>query len=202
MILFFNGPPGSGKDKACEFVTEKYGFNHLSFKEQLIIDTADHFAVSIEWFLNKYDDRSEKEKKQPELGNRSKREALIYVSETLIKPIRGLDYYGKIVAQKIEKDCNYCFSDGGFKEELLPVINIVGNNNILIIHLYRNNCSFSSDSRSYVHGIPQNGNSYSEPFFPVKTYQIQNNSTLDDFHKEIKTIIERENIFHEEKDFR
>jgi hypothetical protein len=155
MHVIFNGPPGSGKDEACHFLKTNYGYKHLQMKDELFIDTAEYYGVSLEWFMNGYDDRTLKEFPRDELGGISKRQALIHVSETVMKPKHGKDYYGRKTAEKMDQVSSYCFSDGGFIEEILPVINTIGQENICIVQLYRTGCSFSSDSRNYINGILQ-----------------------------------------------
>jgi len=199
--FIFNGPPGSGKDEACHFIKTNYGYEHLQFKDQLFIETAQHFCVSLSWFLSDYDDRKLKETPRQELNGYSKREALIHVSENIIKPKFGKDYFGKKTAETIESGINYCFSDGGFVEEIHPLINKIGHDDICIVQLYRTGCSFSSDSRNYIDGIlieelgSKNSDSSfqnSEPQIPIRMYQIHNNTSVSDFHQMIRKILRRE----------
>lgn len=201
MNFIFNGPPGSGKDEACHFLKTNYGYKHLQFKDQLFIDTADHFGVSLNWFLSDYHDRTLKEASRPELNGLSKREALIYVSESVIKPKHGKDYFGKRTAEKVDLNLNHCFSDGGFIEEVYPLINRVGPENICLVQLYRTGCSFSSDSRNYIHGIliEDLGNQHSDsslqktqPQLPIRMYRIYNNTSVSDFHENIRKILGKE----------
>jgi hypothetical protein len=199
MHLIFNGPPGSGKDEACHFLQSMYGYKHLRMKDQLFIDTAYYFGVDLDWFMSDYSDRSSKEMPRNELSGRSKREALIYVSEQVMKSRYGKDYYGRKTSEKIDMVSSYCFSDGGFVEEVLPVINTVGRQNICIAQIYRTGCSFSSDSRNYIHGILQEDLGKQEgvlqevnPQIPVRMYRIHNNTSISDFHSIIRKIIRKE----------
>jgi hypothetical protein len=201
MNIIFNGPPGSGKDEACEFIESNYGFKHLIFKEELLADTIKLFNVSQSWFMNGYQDRSTKEQPENELGGLSRREALIHTSENVMKKKFGSDYYGQIVAEKMDGISSYCFSDSGFKDEILPVINTVGSDNICIIQLFRDGCSFKKDSRNYLNGQVQDEFilgfkseklNVGVPEFHVRSYQIHNNDNIENFHKIIRTIIRRE----------
>jgi hypothetical protein len=197
MHIIFNGPPGSGKDEACLFLETNYGYKHLRMKDQLFIDTARHFGVSLDWFMSDYNNRATKELPRAELLGLSKREAMIHVSESIMKPKYGQDYYGKVTASKLDQVSSYCFSDGGFVEEILPVINTVGQDNICIVQLFRTGCSFSSDSRSYINGICQEDfgiitDSYIEPQLPIRMYRILNDSSVSDFHQIIRTILGKE----------
>lgn len=198
-ITIFNGPPGSGKDEACSHLVSIFGFKHLSFKEQLIDDTIDYFSVNRKWFLDGYDIRAVKERPEELLRGLSRRQALIHVSENVMKPKFGASFYGDKVAAKIDCVSRYCVSDGGFNEEIMPIINTSGSDSILIIQLLRDGCSFIHDSRRYFNGVVSDeiiiGNQshindahvYIDKV-PVKTYRIHNNGSLKDFFQAIRNI--------------
>lgn len=200
MHVIFNGPPGSGKDEACAFLKSNYGYKHLQMKDELFVDTAEYYGVSLEWFMNGYDDRTLKEYPRDELGGVSKRQALIHVSENIMKPKYGKDYYGRKTAEKMDSVSSYCFSDGGFIEEILPVINTIGQDNICIVQLYRTGCSFSSDSRNYIEGILQDDLGTQEgqiqkskqPTLLIRMYRLHNNTSVSDFHQNIIKILRKE----------
>ena len=203
MIILFNGPPRAGKDAAADFFKEK-GFKHLSFKYQLYKETAKYFNVDYNWFMEGYNNRGIKESPSQHLGGFSRREAMIYVSEEKIKPRLGLDYFGQQVANEIDTSKNYCISDGGFVDELLPVINKIGSDNFVLVQLTRDGCDFSSDSRRYFNGsdlVWQYINGYETPIenqyvlphkFHVRTYRIHNNGSLIDFNNVLKEIYMKE----------
>jgi len=202
LIILFNGPPGSGKDHAADYF-KQHGFKHLSFKYQLFKETIKYFNVEEKWFMDGYNDRSQKEVKSMLLGHMSRREAMIYVSEKIIKPRMGLDYFGRLVADEIDLNKDYCISDGGFIDELIPVVEKVGNDNFVLVQLTREGHDFSSDSRRYFDGNVTKefvlGNEtpvekkYVLPHkFDVKTYRIHNNSALSDFEEALKEIFKNE----------
>jgi len=203
MIILFNGPPLSGKDAAADYFKKQKGWKHLSFKYQLYKETAKYFGVKYEWFMERYDDRSVKEVPHMDLGHMSCREAMIYVSEKVIKPKRGLDYFGLQVANEIDLKRNYAISDGGFVDELIPVINRVGSNNFVLVQLTREGCDYSTDSRRYFDGnvIQEFTNEkqtainkkYVLPHkFEVDTYRIHNNGNLKDLHNVLEAIYQKE----------
>lgn len=205
MIIIFNGPPGSGKDEAASIFKEKYGFGNLSFKYQLFKETITHFEVNEEWFMEGYRDRDQKEKKEFALNDMSRREAMIFVSEDVIKPKKGKDYFGRMVAEEIEEGKNYAIADGGFLEELEPLVEKVGAENIVIVQLTRLGHDYSSDSRRYFNGnlikeYTINGETPidKEYFLPeelnVRTYRIHNNGSIRNFHGVL------DDIFNELKD--
>lgn len=200
MIFVFNGPPSSGKDEGALFFKTSYNFKPRSFKYELFLKTMEYFSVSEEWFMKKY---TEKEKEIPEdlLGGRSRRAALIHVAEDIVKPNHGLDYFGNQAASNITLPGNYCFSDSGFKEELQPLINKFGVENVIIIQLLRDGCDYSKDSRNYLTG--QIVEEYilkketkidtgKEQLLPVRTYRIHNNGTLKMFRETLEKIYKKE----------
>jgi len=202
MIVLFNGPPRSGKDAAADYFKDK-GWKHLSFKYQLYKETCKYFNISYEWFMERYDDRSVKEVPHMDLGHMSCREAMIHVSEKVIKPRRGLDYFGQQVANEIDLSKNYAISDGGFVDELLPIINKIGDNNFVLVQLTRDGCDYSTDSRRYFDGDVQQeyinshrteiNKKYVLPHkFNVKTYRIHNNSTIEAFYSVLEKIHTKE----------
>lgn len=198
MIIVFNGPPGSGKDEAALYFKQR-GFKHLSFKYALFRETIKEFNVSYNWFMNDYHNRAVKEKNEKSLRGMSRREALIYTSEKVIKPRYGKDFFGTQVAKEIEEGTDYCVSDGGFVEELQPIINKIGTEKIILVQLTREGCDYSTDSRRYFDGnlIKEYILNHQTPIkkqhvlphkFSIKTYRVHNNSTIQDFHGALQQI--------------
>lgn len=209
MIVLFNGPPGSGKDRAADYFKHRKGWKHLSFKYQLYKETCNYFGCNKEWFMERYDNRDLKEVPHIDLGHMSCREAMIYVSEKVIKPKRGLDYFGNQVANEIKLSKDYAISDGGFVDELIPVINKVGTDNFILVQLTRNGCDYSTDSRRYFNGTliaehvidkqTEINNDYVLPYkFKVRTHRVHNNGNLDQFYDVLESIYQRE--FYEKQE--
>jgi hypothetical protein len=202
MIILFNGPPASGKDCAADLFKSK-GYKHLSFKYQLFKETFKYFDVQEHWFMNEYDDRTVKERPSAHLGGFSRREALIHVSENIIKPKLGLDYFGKKVAEEICIGKDYVISDGGFSHELFPIINKIGDKNFVLVQLVRDGCDYSTDSRRYFNGNivreyvissrTEIDTKYMQDYkFDVRTHRIHNNGTVADLHNVLDEIYEEE----------
>jgi len=208
MIVIFNGPPRSGKDEAASYFKENFGFGNLSFKYQLFKETIAHFEVNEEWFMEGYRDRDQKEKKEFALNDMSRREAMIFVSEDVVKPKKGKDYFGRMVAEEIEEVKNYAVADGGFVEELEPLIERVGAENIVIVQLTREDCDYSSDSRRYfngrlvkeyfINGETEIDKEYVLPEeLDIRTYRIHNNGSIRNFHNVLDEIFnELKDVYH------
>lgn len=180
--IIFNGPPGSGKDEAAKTIREFDPTNtvHLEFKTQLIEHALDLFEIDRDLFMSLYNDRNTKEERSIHLTLDGKtlyspREALIYTSEVVYKPRYGKGYFGECAARLLQDGKINVFSDGGFVEEIIPVANRC-QNRLAIVHLYREGCSFKSDSRSYVH------------IEDVLQYTIINNHGLELFQSSVINI--------------
>ncbi len=112
-----------------------------------------------------------KETPRVELGGLSCRQFLIKVSENAIKPAFGNGYFGNAAANKLLHGMNV-FTDGGFVEEIEPIIQKIGVENVIIVRLSRNGHTFKNDSRNYIY-IPS-----------VASFDIKNEK-LDDAFTEI-----------------
>lgn len=82
------------------------------------------------------------------------RHAMIYVSEVVIKPQFGVDYFGVCRAKKIrESEGNLLFLDDscfGTMDEIQPAIDILGEDNVLCIRIFGRGEFSSNDSRKYL----------------------------------------------------
>jgi len=89
--------------------------------------------------------------------NLSVREAMIYVSEVIVKPRWGEDYFGKARMEKPQHygNCDWVFYDdssasfNGDSVELDAAIEHFGQENCLLIRIYGRG-SFDGDSRGYI----------------------------------------------------
>lgn len=113
------------------------------------------------------------------LGYYSSRQALIHVSEDIVKPKKGKDYYGKKLAEKIENSSErfYFVSDSGFPNEATMVAD--KGYNVYIVHLERSGATFEGDSRKLL--TKDDFKEYSN----IKFTTIDNNGSLDDLYNAI-----------------
>ena len=199
-IIIFNGPPGSGKDFACSYLKERYSnVIHISFKEKLIDLTCRFYGVSREEWDERYENSSTlgsgfvrwKDIPWEKLGYLSQREALIHVSENVIKPVFGKAIFGELLCDSIEgmkqqsRDIVFVCSDGGFPEEVEPLSCLFwhhGTNSagVTVARISRDGCSFVGDSRNY---LPDNSDWYN-------VVDIHNDGT-DSFVKAVDELYKR-----------
>lgn len=180
-VVILNSPPSGGKDVAAEYLektltAEDFLVYHNSFKTRLNrIVCAIYGLDAVDWFG--MCSREKKELPNKKLGGKSPREVMIEVSEKVIKPFYGKSFFGDAVASSLVYDLEV-FSDGGFVEELQPVIEKVGAENVLVIRIHRQGCTFDNDSRSY---LPDNIVPY--------MVDLDNDGTLKDYLKNVEDVV-------------
>jgi hypothetical protein len=109
------------------------------------------------------------------------REAMIYISEVICKPRFGDNYFGVARAKAILEGEIAVDSSTGFVEELPPLIERLGQDNILLIRVHREGATFEGDSRNY---IPDG----------IITNTVDVNSVygyLDEYLEEVEKIVEK-----------
>lgn len=119
------------------------------------------------------------------LGYYSSREALIHVSENIVKPKQGNDFYGRKLVERIEASSErYIFTgDGGFRNELVPLLE--AGYNVYIVHLERNGATFENDSRKLLTEDDFKGEDGNMLYNNLKFIKMYNNGSLDDLYKTI-----------------
>lgn len=174
VVVIFNGPPGSGKDESTGFCVDMLEpAYHMMFKEKLFELVLSIFNIPNDEFFELYNNRETKNEPTCKLNGFSPREAMIYVSETIIKPNFGKDYFGLIAAENMDRHGIYFYSDGGFEEELKPVYEEC-DGHMLIVRLHREGCDYKEDSRGYIHN-----------FFDATEVDVYNDSTIENFQVNI-----------------
>lgn len=103
------------------------------------------------------------------------RQAMICVSEVICKPRFGSNYFGLARANSIQEGEVIVDGSCGFVDELDPLIDKLGQENILLLRIHRNGYTFEGDSRSYIpDGVINN------------TIDVYNNSTEGEYFKEVE----------------
>lgn len=177
-VVILNAPSKSGKDAVAEHMCGNgLPYARREFKDKLYDLVMCIYGVNEGDFFRIYS--SDKELPLECFGGLSVRQAMIKVSEEVIKPNFGKDYFGKQLAGSLVGGMVNVVSDGGFIEELVPVIEAVGEENILIIRIAREGYTFKGDSRAYL---------------PLGTVPnevwIDNDSSLDVFFTRVEKAIE------------
>lgn len=187
LVVICNGPAGSGKDELATMLTKAFSFigqtKHCQFKDALYDQTCNVFEITKSRLLELCNNRDTKEVETPELTFRgrqfSPRGALIHTSENLIKPHKGKDFFGKKAAEGLVDGLNV-FSDGGFVEELKPIVDAVGASNVMILRIIRPGYTFEGDSRKHLTMTELVENDMAG----VGIHPLFNNKTLLEFREE------------------
>ncbi|QHJ83776.1 MAG: hypothetical protein [Caudoviricetes sp.] len=188
-VVVFNAPARSGKDEACKYLEEFLLFHgkaegviytpiHKEFKGKLFAITREIFSVSKEEWDEHYT-RELKETPWNKLNGLTPRQALIFVSEDIIKPNFSKTYFGESLAKSLGEGINV-ISDGGFDDEMIPIIQAVGKENILVVKIKRDGCSFEGDSRSFLN---------TDKLGIMETW-VDNNNSLEVFFTNVVEAIE------------
>jgi hypothetical protein len=174
LVVVINGPPGCGKDAAVSSLRSDYPYDtsQVEFKGKLFEITSVIFGVSLYDLRSSWYTRKLKEQPREELKGLSPRQALIKVSEEVIKPNFGKSYFGGALAMTIKPGLTLV-SDSGFVEELSPVIQEVGASNVLVIRVFGRG-DYKGDSRYHIPSewLEDSGVTYVDVF---------NTSTLADY---------------------
>lgn len=175
-IVLLNGAPSCGKDTIAQMLrNEIFGEGSIhAFKDQLYKATAEFYKLNLLQTIELCTNRETKEKlnkvfpvdaRNFNLLQKFKmffgrlfgvpyyltpRQALIYVSEQIYKPVAGNDYFGKCLLQAIERDTStYNFiPDSGFIEEIPPLTQ--EGHRVILVQIHRDGCTFEGDSRRFI----------------------------------------------------
>lgn len=149
-VILLNGPPNVGKDTLADrLVSLTSDSCTRSFKEPMYLLLSLLHCIPLERVRELCGNRETKDEHCPEFGM-SPRKAQILLSEQVIKPSYGDDWFGRRAAASLTPGFLNVFSDSGFVNEAWPIIREVGTKNILLVHMRREGCSFDQDSRDYL----------------------------------------------------
>lgn len=181
-IIILNGPPQCGKDKLADHLVASYpNFKKAKFADELKKMT--HRAYNtIRQAPNAYEDV--KDIPNVDFFGLTPRQAYIGFSENFIKKMHGKDFFGLLLAANIQtrhhkENDVFVISDGGFSEEVEPLIKVFGAKLTTIVRLSRLGSDFaaSGDSRRYI---------YAEQFSEAPNFVDLANTadTLEEYLKE------------------
>jgi hypothetical protein len=187
-VIFFNGPPRSGKDTAAKLMEAQLieqGHFPRRFKFAEALKNAAHAMVGLDVAPDHFEAVKDFPDTRLPVGahghHLSPRELYILVSEQMVKPAFGNAHWGKVLLNSIQdttmrKATHILITDSGFVEETLPLVEAFGLDNCTHITMYREGCSFKNDSRSYW-------------ISDMKVLPILNNGSLSELDEVIKEYI-------------
>lgn len=180
-LVLFNGPRHSGKDTAalrCVHTFDAYHFK-MSAPIKAAIKAAFELSDEDVDFLE-----TTKTKPSDLFFGKSYVEMQISFSEDWLKPLFNKYIFGDLALRYILGAITdypgqglYVCSDSGFAEEALPLVDLFGKKNVLLVHLQRTGKDFSGDSRNYIHlsGVPH--------------VTVGNDGSVDAYHKAIDDVV-------------
>lgn len=190
-ILFFNGPPRCGKDTAAIYTMNRFSSLPVMGTRGHIPEIQfDRFAMpikrafagmtasDIDRFGNVEPYESTKGDVIPWLGV-SYRQWQIDFSEKYLKGY-GQDIFAKLFIQRNENTRAKAIvvPDSGFAEEVGPIAEHFGLENIILLRIHRPGFDFTGDSRSYLYDVVPN------------ELDIQNDEDVATFHGKLHGIVE------------
>ena len=153
-LVLLNGPAGSGKDTAGRAIAVQMGAKVVKFAEALKLTT--HALYGLD---GAHAAAFEHVKDAPcgLFFGRSPRQAYIEVSERMVKPVLGDDFFGRVLAQRLIglRDSFIepaVATDSGFAGEAAPVVDALGAANVLLVRIHADGRGkdFQGDSRGYI----------------------------------------------------
>lgn len=161
-LILVNGPPYSGKDTVANHICESFhpDVRHFRFKTILYRAVSMFYGLSYDKVLELCTAGPEiKDVAHPLFKGKSPRQALIHISETVMKPNFGDDIVSNLTAIDITNAADQCdgkfiavMSDCGFPAEVEQMKNLLGlsRKDVYVIRVERNGCSYEGDSRTYL----------------------------------------------------
>ena len=152
-VIILSAPPGAGKDTIANLIEANCDYEMMMFKRPMF-DIARSMLGDFGYakFMHLYNDRKTKEVPCDLLGGKSPRQFLIWISEDVIKPVFGKDYFGRRAADAVNLSGDHVvFSDGGFIDEVMSLAWNTHDTEIHIVRLHREGFTYDGDSRSYIH---------------------------------------------------
>lgn len=176
-IVAFNGPPQSGKDTLAEMLADKMDKSGVTLPvrmESLSLPLRQVAYVMTGWVGPTDGENYERFKttRFQQFGGASGRQLMIDVSEKFLKPTYGIEVMANLL---IARNSNVgpavlLIRDSGFQIEVDPLIRWVGEDNLYVVNVFRDDTSFEGDSREWV--------------YHKHHAHYENNGTLDDLATE------------------
>lgn len=173
-VIFFNGPPRSGKDYAGDVLRSLCpAARVVKFAGVLKERTHGLYGICRGGRVVPHDYFEErKDERMDEFMGLTPRQAYIAVSEDFMKPRHGQAVFGELLAKELSQAAyDACpvvaVTDSGFVEEAATIVQHVGPKQCRLVQIEKPGCSFQGDSRGYIDLTPMG----------VPTSRIRNDGT-------------------------
>jgi len=150
-VVFLNGPPGCGKDTVAEMLWRHHGFSRLKFAQPL--------RNACCGLLDVYELDLEGLKARDIAPGVSLRDLMIGLSEDLVKPLLGKDFFGIRAGHEIERMSKFVerivVSDAGFQHEVEACMRAFPKATYHVWRIAgRGPQDFAGDSRQWLRDVP------------------------------------------------
>jgi hypothetical protein len=152
-FVLFNGPPLAGKDWGGDLLARRmlslgYSVVIEKFSNEVKREVHRAFGLPEDPALFEHC----KNQPRPELGGLSPRQAYINWSERIMKPLHGIDYYGRrLLANLLQNPAEiYIITDSGFEPEIRRIVEHFGPGSFSLLRIHADGADFANDSRSYI----------------------------------------------------
>lgn len=189
-IILVNGPPRVGKDEFYQQAIVAYWNEGRVIQRKFA--TPLYKGIQALFGLEEYEwaDIYNNHKESPcsKLHGMSPRQAMIWLSEEVMKPKFGKNVFGHSLVSSItdydKEIADYCIvTDSGFIDEAKVVVDSYGVENVILVNVSRNGHTFENDSRHHV-SIDDIGGDRENAF------SITNNGTLGEYQNEISKVFQ------------
>lgn len=180
--ILFNGPPRCGKDTATQFAKEILGLRAATYRFAKPLKDAAHALFGMGGIATEALGLVKEQPNEAMFGM-TPRNAYIWLSEEVVKPKFGQDFFAKVAVTNINRLMQHygglahiVISDCGFQAEFDVLAEAFGADNVHLCQLERAGCSFKGDSRGYIESSKHR-------------HGILNNGTLDEFRHSIQNLL-------------
>jgi len=184
-LILISGPPRSGKDTLATWLSHVMDYKVMKFARPIERALQGFFGMN----HHEFNERRNKLKDEPWqlLQGKSFRNCMQSFSEDWAKQY-GSDIFGRIAAYNVVHDRDegfnrFVFSDCGFTEEVAPVIRRFMVEEVILVKLFRDGCTYEGDTRNYP-DVSQ--------FDGIEIREYHNNGTEADLFDFGETLIEGE----------
>ena len=150
-LILISGPPRSGKDTLAGWLSNTVDYKPMKFARPIELALRGFFGLDHYEFNRRRNDL--KDDPWPLIQGKSFRQCMQSFSEDWAKQY-GQDIFGRIAAYNVGRDKDegfnrFVFSDCGFTAEVAPVIRRFTVEEVVLVKLYRDGCTFEGDTREY-----------------------------------------------------
>lgn len=151
-VILLNGPPRVGKNTAANMLAVEFDCAIIGFSHHLKRMVHGIYLGREGWDMDPDAFDGCKDEPQAMLSGMSWRKAYIFYSEQVIKPLHGKDWFGSqfVKAATASGADIVVVPDSGFVQEAERTVREFGAENVRLVRIFKDGCSFDGDSRGYI----------------------------------------------------